>query len=215
MKHRHLAAAIAGTLVFAAAPAGAVTLNFDELPVNTALSNQYAALGAVFSANAFSGPGSSSSGADWATNSDMVIVSSTGLNVSGLGTPSLVSGNILRSFQGYLGEDGDASFRITFTTPVSSVGATFAGVTTAADVRLYAYDGAALLGVVAGASSDAQFTLSYGAQSITSVVIAPGSFNDWVGVDNINFAPVPEPATFATLALGLAMLSIARRRRGR
>ena len=57
-----------------------------------------------------------------------------------------------------------------------------------------------------------QFTLSFSAASITSVRVTPGWFNDWVGVDNVVFAPVPEPATYAMMALGLAALLAFRRR---
>ena len=58
----------------------------------------------------------------------MTIVSSTGADVGGMGTPALVSGNILRSFDGWLAENGDASFLITFSPPVTIFSATFAGV---------------------------------------------------------------------------------------
>jgi hypothetical protein len=181
--------------------------------VGSTLSNQYAAQGATFSANAYSGPGSSSTGEDWATNSDLTIVSSTGSDVGSLGAPSLVSGNILRSFSGWLNEDGDPSFSISFSTAVNSFSATFAGVFTGADVTLWAYDGGTLLGSVSG-SGAGQFALSFGAAHITSVAIRPGTFGDWVGVDNITFNPVavPEASTYAMMALGLGLLALKRRR---
>jgi PEP-CTERM motif len=198
----------------AASPAWAVTITFEDLVAGSTLSNQYAAQGVTFSGNAFSGPGSSTSGEPWATNSDMTIVSSTGGDVGGLGTPGLVSGNILRSFNGWLGEDGDPSFLMTFSTPVASVSMDFAGVFDGPDVTLWAYDGATLLGTTSGgASASGQFTLGFAAASITSVAVRPGTFNDWVGVDNIVFAPVPETSTYAMMALGLALLGVAARRR--
>ena len=193
--------------------ASAATINFENLAVGTILSNQYA--GVTFAANAFSGPGSSSSGQPWATNTDMKIVSSTGGDVGGLGTPPLVSGNVLHSFNGWLVENGDPSFRISFASAIDSFSATFAGVSTGADVRIFAFNGATLLSTVAGAGTG-QFVLSYAAASITSVVVAPGSFNDWVGVDNITYnaavVGVPEPETYALMALGLAAIALARRR---
>ena len=194
--------------------ASAATINFENLAVGTILSNQYA--GVTFAANAFSGPGSSSSGQPWATNTDMTIVSSlAGGDVGGLGTPPLVSGNVLHSFNGWLVENGDPSFRISFASAIDSFSATFAGVSTGADVRIFAFNGATLLSTVAGAGTG-QFVLSYAAASITSVVVAPGSFNDWVGVDNITYnaavVGVPEPETYALMALGLAAIALARRR---
>lgn len=198
--------------VLAATPSWAVTISFNDLAVGAVLSNQYAAQGVNFSANAFTGPGSSSSGQAWATNTDMTIVSSTGGDVGGLGTPPLVSGNVLRSFAGWLDENGDPSFLISFSTPVTSMSLDFAGVFGSADVTLWAYDGATLLGTVSG-TSGGQLTLGFAAASITSVAVRPGTFDDWVAVDNLVFAPVPETSTYAMMALGLAALGIAARRR--
>ena len=206
--------ALALSLSLTALCASAVTINFENLAVGTVLSNQYA--GVAFAANAFTGPGSSSSGRPWATNTDMTIVSSLpGGDVGGLGTPPLVSGNLLHSFNGWLGENGDPSFRISFASAINSFSAVFAGVSTPADVRVFAYNGANLLGTVAG-SSTGQFVLSFAAASITSVVLTPGTFDDWVGVDNINYTTavvdVPEPETYSLMALGLAAVALARRR---
>jgi hypothetical protein len=204
-------ATLASGLLLAAGQASATTLTFEDLAVGTVLSTQYSALGATFSANAYTGTGGPTS--DWASNTDMTIVSSTGSDVGGLGTPTLVSGNLLRSFAGWLNEDGDPSFKISFSSAATGFSASFAGVSTAADVRVFAYNGATLVGTVAG-SSTGQFTLSY-AGPVTSVVITPGSFNDWVGVDNItyNLAAVPEVSTYAMMGLGVAVLALQRRRR--
>ena len=209
-------AAVAASLS-ASQAAAAVSITFEDLVAGTTLSNQYTGLGATFSPNAFSGAGSSTSGKPWAGNTDMTVVSSTGSDAGGLGTPGLVSGNILRSFNGWLGEDGDPSFRITFASQgATAVSMDFAGVSTPADVRLFAYNGATLLKTVTSTVLTGQFTLSYSAdagQKITSVAVTPGSFNDWVGVDNVNFTlvPVPEPETYAMMLLGLGALGLARR----
>ncbi len=216
MKSTLALSAIALSLLAGATQASAATINFETLAAGTTLSNQFAGLGVTFTPNAFTGAGSSTSGETWATNTDLTIVSSTGADVGGLGTPALVSGNILRSFAGWLGEDGDASFRASFSTPINSFSATFAGVSTAADVTLFAFNGSTLLSTVSGTGTAGQFVLNITGASITSVVVRPGSFNDWVGVDNIVFQPVPEPGTYGLMALGLAGLAlVARRRAGR
>jgi hypothetical protein len=209
-------AMLATGLLLAASQASAVTLTFENLAAGTVLSNQYAALGAIFSANAFSGPGTSTSGEAWATNTDMTIVSSTGADAGGLGLPGLVSGNILHSATNWLDENGDASFRITFAGLATGFSAAFAGVSVGADVSLFAYNGATLVGTVSGTGSGTgttQFVLSF-AGPVTSVAIRPGSFNDWVGVDNITYtlAPVPEASTFAMIGLGMLLLALRRLR---
>ena len=111
MKSKILSAAFLTPLMLSTA-ASAADITFDDLAPGTILSTQYAALGVVFSANAFSGKNGNSTDADWATNTDMGIVASTGADVGGLGGPALVSGNILHSFSGWLAEDGDASFAV-------------------------------------------------------------------------------------------------------
>ncbi|MFS0737355.1 PEPxxWA-CTERM sorting domain-containing protein [Sphingomonas sp. 1P06PA] len=207
--------ALAGAVAaLPAAPASAVLINFDDLAEGTTLSTQYAAQGVTFSPNAFSGAGGPTG--DWATNTDMTIVSASGSDVGGLGTPSLVSGNLLRSFNGWLGEDGDASFAIDFTAAASAVSLDFAGVTTPSSTQIFAYNGSTLIGSVAG-STGGQFTLSFAAPSITRLVVTPGDFFDWVGVDNLNFTlaagpAVPEPASWALMIGGFGLIGGAMRR---
>lgn len=215
MKLKASFAVLASALALAAGHASATTLTFEDLAEGVTLSNQYAALGAIFTPNAFTGAGGPTG--DWATNTDMTI---TATDVGGLGTPTLVSGKVLHAFgtiypnAGWLSEDGDASFRITFTSPVSFISAAFAGVSTPADVRLIAFNGATQLANVTSAVTTGQFTLSYSAAAITSVIITPGSFNDWVGVDNITYtlAAVPEASTYAMMGAGLALLALRRRK---
>ena len=218
MKYALKAAAIACAMALPAMQASAATITFENLAVGTILSNQYAGLGAIFSANAFSGAGGPSG--NWATNTDMTIVSSgAGGDVGSLGAPvGVVSGNILHAFSGWLGEDGDPSFAINFTTSINSFSAAFAGVSAAADVRLFVYNGTTLLNTISGTVTTGQFVLSYSAPTITKVVITPGSFTDWVGVDNINFTPnavvptVPEPESWALMLVGFGAAGYAMRR---
>jgi hypothetical protein len=89
-------------------------------------------------------------------------------------------------------------------------------VSTGNDVRLWGYNGATLVGTAAG-SAAGQFTLSLGSLALTRVVIGPGTFDDWVGVDNISFTPtaVPLPGSLGMLCAGLVGLLALRRQRGR
>lgn len=195
-----IAAVLAALCAMAAPVAQAFTITFEDLAVGTVLSNQYAAtLGVTFTPNAFTGPGSSSSGSAWATNTNLTVVSSTGADIGGLGPPALVSGNIVRSFNAWLSENGDPSVRVSFASPVQNCGITFAGITTPADTRMFVFNGSSLLGTVA-ASVAGQQTLAFAAGSITSIVLAPGSFNDWVGFDNLSCTPVPGPTKLAITA---------------
>lgn len=142
---RSLAGVIAVALTSAIVNAQTFTITFDAgdpiggLPVGTVLGNQYtASTGATFSANAFSGAGGPVG--NWATNTDMTVVSSAGTDVGGLGIPPLVSGNLLRSFNGWLGENGDASIRMTLSPPAQSCSVTFGGIATPSSTRLQAFD---------------------------------------------------------------------------
>ena len=193
-------------LTAAAANASGTTLTFNDLAVGTQLSTQYA--GVVFSANALVG-------SSYATNTDMTIVSSTGPDVGfDLGLPHLATGNVLRSFSAWLNENGDPSFRVSFTNAITSFSADFAGVYAASNVRLLAYDGGTLLRTVVGASSDDQFTLSITGSHITSVIVLPGTLGDYVAVDNVQYtAAVPEPSAWMLGAIGLGFVAWSSRRR--
>jgi hypothetical protein len=173
----------------------------NGLTVGTVLGSQYAAAtGATFTPNAFTGstPPPPTQPA-WATNTDVTVVSSTGADVGGLGTPTLVSGNILRSFNGWLGENGDPSIRMTLANPASTVSIDFAGIATATSTRLIAFNAGGTQVGTATAAGTGQQTLTVTAAGIASVAILPGDFDDWVGVDNIRFTlePVSVPPTLA------------------
>ncbi|MDT8999107.1 PEP-CTERM sorting domain-containing protein [Paucibacter sp. APW11] len=196
--------------------AGSYTITFDEGRVAEGdwLDNQYADWGVTFLAPAFEG-NDSPNGA-WATNTDMTIVTIGNGNHGGLGSPSLASGNILHSYDGWLGEDGDPSFYLAFSAPIKHFSVDFAGVALPDSTSIQVYDvNASFLGY-AVASSTGQLTLTYdSATPIGYVAITAGEYNDWVGVDNISFtvAGVPEPETYALMAMGLGALALVRRRR--
>ena len=215
MRHPFTALALGASLLVPAAQADAATqtITFDDLAPGTTLSTQYAGIGATFTPNAYTGTGTSSSGRNWAHDTDMTVVSATGSDTDNLGAPSLASGNVLGSYGGWYDEDGDPSFRITFGTPMSSVSADFAAVATGADVAIYAYDGTTLVGSANGGDKYGQFMLSVASADITSVVITPGSYDDYVAVDDISYTSVvPEPANLALTALGLGVLAWRSRR---
>jgi hypothetical protein len=222
VKNTVLAAAVTLCLLSnAASAADPVRITFDAddpiggLAEGATLSDQYAAFGVTFAPNAFSGPGGPVT--DWATNTDMTIATSPAGDVGGLGSPSLVSGNVLHSYGGWLDEDGDPSFGAYFSQGVSSFSADFAGVFYPDSVVLYAYNGSTLLGTASSVIESGQFTLSFSsATPITSVVVNNGAYDDWVGVDNITFtavSAVPEPSTYAMFGLGLGLLGVVRRKR--
>lgn len=202
---------LALAVIACAVPASATIITFDDLAIGTILSNQYA--GVTFTPNALSGPGGPNG--NWATNTDLTIVSATGADVGNLGEPSLVSGNLVRSFAGWQGEDGDASLRISFAAPVRSFSLDFAGLSNANNTQIFVYDGEVLLGSMMG-TSIGQVTLSWTAASITSVVVTPGDQQDWVSFDNLSFTGgIPEPASWTLLIAGFGLTGAAMRRRVR
>lgn len=215
MKRFVVVVTAAALLVLVAPAAASTTLTFEDSTIGSTLSGQYAGLGVVFTPNAFSGGGAP--GGSWASNTDMTIVDSTlegtiDADVGALGEPAgTVSGHVLRSFDGWLHENGDPSFSMLFSTPVSSVSVAFAGVDDPSNVRLLAYDGAVLVGTAIGSVTSGQFTLLLTAPHINRVDVAAGWSLDWVAVDNISFAPVPEPSRAMMLLLGATLLGWIRR----
>lgn len=209
---RHLGLLAATASLIAATPVAAVVITFDDLAPGEALSTQYADLGVVFSANTSSalvGPG------NWATNTDLTIVTVDDDDIGALYGPSLVGGNIVRSFSGWQLEDGDPSVLISFTVPVGRFSLAFAGITYASSTRIHAFNGDTLLGTVA-APNAGQSILSFAAPLITSVVVEPGEAGDWVAFDNLEFGAresIPEPASWALMIAGFGLVGAAMRRR--
>jgi hypothetical protein len=182
----------AGTAVGRTPALAATLITFDEGLVSEGdtLFDQYAAMGVFFTPNGFTGT-NSITGNPFATNSDMTI---TATDLGGLGSPALVSGNLLHSFGGWLAEDGDPSIVMTFAFDVSSVSADFAGMAIVGSTGLMAYDAAGgFLGQVTNAGGG-QANLSLSFSNIRSVVILPGeSTTGWAWTTSASPPRCPNP----------------------
>ncbi len=207
-----------GALALAASSSFATLINFDDgsVVVGSTLSNQYSGVTFAGGTGGLTVPNPAASAQGFATATDMTIVDSAGSDVGGLGSPSLVSGLLLHSFNGWLSEDGDAVLVMTFGNNVTDISMDFAGSADPASCGLFAYDaGGTMLSAVTGTVTTGQFTLSLaGLTGANRVAVTFGDFNDWVGIDNINYTAqaVPEPASMAALGLGVAALLRRRRK---
>jgi len=215
---KRLALFLCGAAALAASPAAALTITFDDLAPGDILSTQYAALGVTFVP-------STTPIFPLATNTDLTIIEVTDVPAApappfGLGTPSLVSGNIVRSPDAWIGEDGIANFDILFDTPVTDFSLDFASLDAVGGVLIFAFNGTTVLGGVASTVIGQQ-TLSFSDPSITRVMVYAGTFNDYVAFDNltITFAStgpvIPEPAIWMQMIGGFALLGTAMRQRRR
>ena len=129
-------------------------------------------------------------------------------------------GNVLHSFTGWLSESDEPSILLTFDNPVTAFSADFLGDSSGASAIVLYDENANLINFV---FTDADGT-SAGVESLSLTapqgqfaffgVILPGSFNDWVAVDNVGITAVPEPGSAALLlGAGAVGAGLLRRRR--
>lgn len=209
-----------------AANADVLTVNFDAGPgtsvINSGetLANQYADWGITFSSGGLTGP-SGESTYNWATNTSMLVTNSD-YGSRGVIAPPI--SNMLHSYGGWLTEDGTPVFRMNIAVgAINQISADFVGVgstSTYASTQyrpfIQVYDAAnTLIGsasVVPEASTSYQtVTASFGGTAAYAL-IAPGSFSDWIGIDNIVVNTVPTPGAMALFGAGLACMTRRKRK---
>ena len=201
-------AALALATMAGTASAAVYTMTFDTDAAGNAiaegamLSTQYAAWG-VSASNVGAPP----FGSGWASNSSLQI---TATDIGG-GVTAPISGKLLHSFGGWLSEDNAPFIRMGFSTGIDSISADFGGMGGAGVAGIYAYNGTTLVGSVLNTTSGTQHVALSGVGTITNIIVIPGTYGDWVGVDNISFNTVPTPG--AAALLGLGGLIVGRRRR--
>jgi hypothetical protein len=213
MKTTSLLICLGGCLL-AAGSAQATLIDFNSLSEGTIVSNQYSGVTFAAGLGGLTVPSATSGLAVWATNTSMDVTLSTGGNVSS-GVTFPISGMLLHGFQGYTNENGDPVFTITFASPISDISIDFGGVGNVSDSRFFGYKTGSTTytyGATAMVQNTSTLSLS-GMTNVTKIVVTPGDFNDWVGIDNINYtsSAVPEPG--AIFAIGFGIVSLATRRR--
>lgn len=177
---------------------------------------QYAAWGVAASPNAYSGANTAGTSGSWASNSDMTISTDAGLTARPDG------GNFVHSLTGWLSEDGDPSFELSFLYRIDAISAVFTGIGTGNSFSgIIAYNDLDEVIAEVRVQDPAQggaFTQTLALNNLNAasrVVIVPGTFDDWVGVDDITFRDAVIPTPGAAALMGLGGVLAARRRRTR
>lgn len=206
-----------------AAHAGAYVMDFDvdpwgdPIPSNAVMSLQYAAWGVAVSANPMTGPSGSGAGTgNWATNTDLVVTTAD------VGVTARTGyGNLLHSLGGWLQENGDPSFELNFLNGCDSISIVFTGIAAGngwSGMGVYDADTGLLSNVirVQDPAQGGAFTQTLSLSNLgyaQSIVVMPGTYDDWVGVDDIAFTDGVIPAPTAGGMLALAGIIGTRRRR--
>lgn len=220
---RSLAAVLAAAAVAAfstGASADVRTMDFDSdawgapIAAGTPFAMQYAAWGVGVSANPYSGPNTSGAANLWATNTDLTISTDAGV------TARTGSGNMLHSLTGWLSEDGDPSFELTFLYRIDSISAVFTGIATGDSFAgMIAYDDEDQVLAEVRVTNPAQggaFTQTLSLTNlgaVSRVVFVPGTFDDWIGIDDIAFGDAVVPTPGAAALMGIGSIVLLRRKR--
>lgn len=188
--------------------AHATLIDFNSLAEGTIVSNQFAGVTFAAGTGGLFVPNPIGSVQGFATNTGLGVTST---DLGGLGTPVLVSGMVLHRFTAdWLSENGDPVFVMTFADDVTDISIDFNGIAVPASTGIYAYSGGSLVASSVAVLSTGGETLSFtGLSGVNQIAVTPGDFNDWVGIDNINYTiadPVPEPASLVVLGLGAVAL---------
>ena len=213
---RGLAATAVLALCGLGVSANAAVITFDDGAgaSGAVLGSQYAAQGVTFApgGGTISGvvnPASTTQG--FATNTSLLITTAASETVT-----APLSGLILRSTNGWLAETGDAVFTMTFTSAVTALSIDFGSVGgSVGQPSIYAVNPATGIALAVGAPTLVNGTVTAVGipTGATTFVVLPGNYNDYVGLDNINFTAVPEPGTLVACGLGMGAIAALRRRR--
>ena len=219
---RRLAATASIATLGWVATANATVISFDDgaVAAGSTLSTQYASEGVIFApgGGSYTGvvnPPSTSVG--FATNTDLTI--STFESSLGEGAP--LSGLVLRSDVNFGNENGDPVFTMTFNAPVTSLSVDFGDVKNAfqGSPALFAVEtsGEAVSIALAPNTKNGTSTAVGLPAGVTTIVVVPGTHNDFVAVDNMTYTlvPVPEPTTVAASLAGFGLLAVVLRSRQR
>jgi hypothetical protein len=222
MKLRTLCA-LAGLLAVCGAAQAQVThtMTFDTdalgnpIASGTIISEQYAAWGIHFVPNVLGG--ANFTGDNYATNTVLDVTDSD--FDPAMDPQPQPDGNLLHGYTNYLNEDGDTNFWIKFDKPVTDVSLDVYGGYLG-DFALYGMD--QNLNLLDFAQPDQLFnqdTMSLGndpAHPISYLIVTGsndfGYYDEWTGIDNIQFTVVPEPGSL-TLLLSVLGVGAAWRRR--
>ncbi len=219
LSFRSVAATTTISVLGWAVSASATVITFDNIAVGSTLSTQYASQGVTFAPGGGSYTGvvnPPSTNVGFATNTDLTISNFD----PGLGEGAPLSGLVLRSDAGFLMENGDPVFTMTFSAPVASLSLDFGDVKNAfqGSPAIFALQPASNVAVSIALSPDTKNGTATAVGlpvGVTQIIVVPGTSKDFVALDNLNytFAAVPEPTSVAASLLGLALLGVVLKRR--
>ena len=163
-------------------------------------------------------------GQGWATNTSLAVTNwdYPGEQTAGVNEPAGLSNVFLHGHDAWNSSNGNPVFTIDFANAISAFSLSFGNVATFADSRIFAVDASNNVIASAAATQAGENLVSLTlASAVKRIVVTPGNYHQWVGVDNINYTPaaappsgsVPEPSSLALLAIGLG--GLARRRPAR